>query len=373
MGIVKDELSKRFESGVTKTQFKLYIASIHSEGLNEILGNPCSKPRMTRIVTMNILDKIDMTEDELNKVQDVIYKDAYIGLKNVAKDNLVNLMMFLTSSFLAKRQTNYAKICLNLVCLTTFGKLQGKYFRYCDKDILNYVLDTSHTKSYVKRYGLAGLISVIAESEFKKYKIDLLNYKDSVYPKILHSVRTRLNQIMKLLAQKYYKAKEQGLKIGAGEPGYTPDEGVSARRADYEQISDSVTHYIARNKTTDEQLLDRVNDIYRINKTMGRSIIENMHDISTHKELSRIIVLLLSSSKIKDLREVCGRQLMDGGKKLIVSRKPKSDYKDLVAGYIDQSLRRQNKTLKQYSVETKSKLMNAFNFILMHMIRDKFC
>lgn len=373
MGIVKNELSKRMESGVIKAQFKLYIASIHSEGLNEILGNPCSKPRMTRIVTMNILDKIKMSEEDLTKVQDIVYKDAYVGLKNVAKDNLVNLMMFLTSAFLARRQTNYAKICLNLVCLTTFGKLQGKYFRYCDKDILNYVLDTSHTKSYVKRYGLAGLISVIAETEFKKYKVDLLNYRDDVYPKILHSIRTRLNQIMKLLAQKYYRAKEQGLKIGAGEAGFTPDEGVTARRADYEQIADSVTHYIARNKTTDEQLLDRINDIYRINKTMGRSIIENMHDIKTHDNLTRIIVLLVSASNIKDLREVCSKQLFEGGKKLISSRKPKSDYKDLVAGYIDESLKRQNKTLKQYSVETKSKLMNAFNFILIHMIRDKFC
>jgi hypothetical protein len=218
-------IEKSLQVPSNSNQLQNYIRSYIDKNSDVLFDKSPSKRLYFRESDMDIIFKhTDITSVQ---AKNVIMKNDLVGATWIVLNNpffWVTLLAVRYYCMQKKEKEMYQT--LTYLSLGLYSSLQYKYFRYGANDnIMNYAINNLSNKFYLKKYGtiFKALFETIRNNH-EKYEPELREGGDIHLQTYISALRTRINSLVKNIADAYYTTKEKGLYLNTEKDNFNDEE-----------------------------------------------------------------------------------------------------------------------------------------------------
>ena len=295
--------------------------------------------------------------------------------------------------------THFAEDSLTLILMRIWNGRKAEFFRYCNPDIMKYVVNHLVSKKFlvskydsplslIKDYFVPTILSKYGEKVKRDY-----SFTKHVFSQCWQRIRQifisspRYDVIQKRrIAQSgllplYMKAKEEGLYQKAvsnteqeGEVNPLEDTFTSS----VENIVNDTVNYIIMNPqmTYPDSFINMVNKNTNVSKSTIQQILRKIHDVKFNDEITDALNIILNKCNITHEKDLCFPSFLAVLRKNVLSSKNNRDIRNLriiLDKMLIQIFQDLGLDYNKYSNVHKIQIRNVIVYALYFNARRKFC
>lgn len=281
------------------------------------LTKPCSKPNI-KVKLLELLHILNISEADLRKKTREVYKNTVAKTWALQNEPFTNLLIYLMSYFMKKRNKIYNKI-MYFYIFRFYINLFNKHLKYCNDDVFKYTLNSISSSHLFRREKTIPMaLMFLADTLLKKYKNDIQKLDiNKIIPFITES-RHRVAQSVRSFANAYYINYEKGNTLK--NPKETDEEGKSLESREAAGVKgrvfiDKTFEKICVYKEQNSENIEMATKISKIKLADRDLILKKFYSKNNCDHVRDIISIYIN--KIKKLSVVCtGRFFTEIGKYL---------------------------------------------------------
>lgn len=282
----------------------------------------------------------------------IAFKSDWGGDKISAmhKDSYYQILLLLIYHAIIKKRDVIAQNALMLVLIKIWNGRSGKFFPWCDKKIMKYVVSTMMSNRHsiskyenpvtlLKNNLVPTLLSKYA-SEIRSDPNKLKRLFEQGYARIFQlfifnkktNLKTGESEAQGGLLPLYMKAHRDGLHINVSKVYDNKDEDAPT----FDQYS--TTHYRDEivQKTTDmivmnskpqypQDLIKRINTKTNVSAKIIEKILTAIHEHKNYEIIKDLIILFLSRTNVSNVNDICSGSFSQNLQRNVISSKNNSD------------------------------------------------
>jgi hypothetical protein len=364
------------KANIKDLQLKSLIVRTVSKNLSA-LSEPCFYPELKKHY-YEFLKLTGLTESDIKEFVKRKWKGRPEYKFMIIKDPIANFYIFLLQYFLKKRDMQSYNYLMVLYMIRHYSALLHKHFKFCNKDVFKYALETltkTHLFSREKTIGnaLYYMGITLAKKHMKSFQVDDI----TAIGKFMQESRHRISQSVKSFAQNYYRISEEGVGIKTDD---LPDDSEDGEREvetgpKSVRIIEDITKKITVYKYIDRKALLTAQKLTRANKSLTEKIIKPLNNTKYSDKIRLILKLFLQD--IKNKNQICGKEYEKYLRSLMsIKRTSMEIYFKQQVSLLLEMLLKDSKLSKQYNSLTNQTqfLLNLFlAYYLTLMIRNTIC
>jgi hypothetical protein len=382
-------LDKKIETRIYTEMTKI-ISAAYSQNIasNESF---CFKFTLPLIPVNNFYKTLHLDPAKVNKA---VHADWGRTLTMMHKDPYYQILLLFIYYGVTNKKEMFAKSALMILLMKVWNGRKSKFFKYCDKRIMKYVISNELTNRHVlSKYEnpVSLLKDYFMPTILKKYGPEI-NRDISKLKRLFEQSWARVRQIFVFNARTniqtgkseaqggllpiYMKAKDEGHYLSSKSIRTTVgDETVTG----YEEYATTHNRDSIVSKTTDYIILNKSNKysqkfIFSINRKTNVSIkiieqiLDYIHTQRNYDIIQNLIVLILSRCDISSKEDICNRDFTKNIRKNVISSKNNKEINKiqrLLDKMLDTFFKEKLKSnFNKYSNVHKIKIRNVITYAL---------
>lgn len=382
--------NKRFETKIytelTKIVSTAYSTNIASD------ESFCFKFNLPLSSVNNIIKKFKIDPNDLGNA---IKKDWGSTLTAMHKDSYYQILLLLVYYGVTEKKELFAKNALMVILLKIWNGRKSKFFKYCDKRIMKYVIGNMLTNRHLlSKYEnpVTLLKDYFVPTILKKYGPEV-NRDIAKLKRLFEQCFARVRQPFGFNARQnlqtskpeyqggllplYMKAKEEGLyisvqSVSGGMDGDDTTTGYEeyATTHNRDSIVSKTTDYIALNKSANypDNFISEVNRKTNVSLKIIESMLSYLHIHDNFDVVQNLIILILSRCEISSTGDICKSSFTRSIKKHVISSKNNEEVNKiqrLIDHILDKFFKEKLRTsFNKYSNVHKIKIRNVIIYAL---------
>lgn len=317
----------------------------------------CYKFNLPTNIVLNLFNILDLNPKE---VENDLAEDWEVPPSaKMYRDSYYQILLCLIYYGILKNKKALIENCTLILFFKLWNGRKAKWFSYCDKNIMKYVVSHLCTNkhifskydnpfSMIKDYFVKTLLSKYSD-EIKKNPAKLKYFFSQCWARIdrlfAYNFRTDLATGQKKaqggLLPLYMAAKEQGMSISTlsgssimsmdGEEQSAFDEYSSIHNRE-EIVNTTCDHITMSVKPVySQEFIDDLRTTYKVKSELISNILQEMHNHKYYEDLRDIVIIILSKTNIQQKHDICIPTYYFEVKKTILSSKNTIDTKKIKA------------------------------------------
>ena len=304
----------------------------------------CFKFNLPIVAVNNFYKILDLNPIEVGKA---FKKDWGQVLTVMHKDSYYQILLLFIYYGITEKKEMFAKNALMILLLKIWNGRKSKFFKYCDKRIMKYVIGNMLTNRHLlSKYEnpVALLRDYFTPSILKKYgpevKKDIKKLQrlfEQTFARIFQifafnfrsNIRTGKKEAQGGLLPLYMKAREDGLHLSTPSTRRNAGDDTSVGYEEYatthnrDKIVSKTTDYIILNKSTKYPInfVPTVNRKTNVSVKIIEQILDYINIQKNYDVVQNLIVLILSRCDIHSDSDICSKDFNKNIRKNIISSK----------------------------------------------------
>jgi len=386
-----DEVTQKIKENDLVEKHLFSIASnVYRETLNKISEQGFCAP--FKVPEKEVLALYDILSLDKNKVKKA-FKEAFNWPENAYMygNPYYHILLLLLLAFRKLNKIKASKIALFLILTRLWNGIKYKYIKYCNKNVMDYVLTKMISKRHLVskfRDPLDLIVNYFVETIYEKYVDEALKDLDKLRI-LFNQCWGRLDQLFNSptktgIANLYYKAQETGEALQTSKTVIKKEDEENITIAHIENKSTKLLELIENiianiimntNPKYTDDFINFVNAKTKLSKKIIELIAKKIHNPVYKDDLNSILLIMFNKLNIFDENTICSKKLYLIVDRKILSSKHNKDvenFKQHVKELLDKILKEVlNKTVDDFSLKTP--LIRALTYILLYNIQNSIC
>lgn len=226
--VIVDELYSTVEAHLSKKENVVKLRHSIEDYIDkntEKLGKlgPVDRTLFSSADEMKLFEPIGLTPQ---RVKEAMKKSpAYKAHWEVTKKEFNTAAPLALRYFTMKNNDEMARIVLIYFILSMYPARHHRYFRYgVNEQIMQYTINNLSNKYKIKQLGtMLHAIIDTAEVAYKTYKVNIKSGTDKEIVDFINGMHTRLNSLLKNIANEYYENHEKNLYLNSDSDSFEED------------------------------------------------------------------------------------------------------------------------------------------------------
>jgi hypothetical protein len=375
------------------------VSSAYTQSMNSDEGY-CFKFTLPITSVMNLYKLLNVDQA---KLKDALQNDWNFPNHAVMyNDPYYHILILLIYYGIRNKDEQLVNNSLMLLLQKLWNGRKYVYIKYCDKRIMNYVVNHMVNKKHnVANYDtpLALLKDYFIPTLLKKYQPEIL--KDSLRLKQLFmqswvridqmfafnpvvDMQTGLKRAQGGLLPMYMKAKQEGLyqstpTVMSGDSDEDPSFDQYSTLHNRDSIISATTDYIVMNSKPQysQSFIDEVNKNTKVSTKIISQILVAIHNHNYYDLIRDSVTVILSRVKVSDKSDICKPTFLANVKRNVISSKNTDEIRKLqkLLGMLSETIF--TNTLKldynKYGKAQQIQIQNVILFCLIHNLQKYNC
>lgn len=289
---------------INNNQLRSLLVKIVAKSISD-LSEPCYCPNFKK----HFYDILKITKVSRKDIQE-FNKRRWAGRKeekfDLFQDGIANYYVFLMTQLLKKNDQLTFRYLMIFYIIRHYISLFRKKFKYCNKDVFKYSLDTlTKTHLFSREKTIGNALVHLSSEMIKRYSNPIKENNIDQISKFIQESRTRLSQSMKSFASEYYKSVERGLGLKSFEE---PDEDEKQQYTPTEKsikAIDIVLKKIVIYRFIDLKAVEEAKKLTKIKGSLAILITNNITNIKYSDQIRTIFTLYIKN--LSDINSLCGK------------------------------------------------------------------
>jgi hypothetical protein len=385
--LIDKKIERRIYTEMTKIISSAYSQNIASD------ESFCFKFSLPLIPVNNFYKILKIDPKEVNKV---IHADWGKRLTKMHTDPYYQILLLFIYYGITNKKEMFAKSALTILLMKIWNGRKSKFFKYCDKRVMKYVISHELTNRHVlskyenpvsllkdyfmptilKKYGpeidkdIFKLKRLFEQSWARVRQIFVFNARTNI--------RTGKSEAQGGLLPIYMKTREEGKHLSTKSirtTGFGDEESVTgyeeyATTHNRDEIVSKTTDYIILNKSNkySQKFVSEINKKTNVSIKIIDQILDYIHIQSNYDIIQNLIVLILSRCDINLKEDICKREFTNNIRKNIISSKNNKEINKIqrlldhmLTKFFKEKLR---SNFNKYSSVHKIKIRNVITYAL---------
>ncbi len=292
------------KANINKPQLRSLLAKVVAKSISD-LSEPCYCPNFKK----HFYDILKITKVSAKDVRE-FNKRKWKGRKeekfDLFQDSIANYYIFLMHSLLKENDQLTFRYLMIFYIIRHYISLFKKKFKYCNKDVFKYSLETlTKTHLFSREKTIGNALVHLAYEMIRRYSTPIKENDIDKISKFIQESRTRISQSMKSFASAYYKSSAEGLGLKTLEEPAEDDEKqrhISTEKST--KAIDIVVKKIVIYKFIDLKAQEEIRKITKVKSSLSTLITNNLTNIKYSDNIRIIFTLFIK--KISDIDSLCG-------------------------------------------------------------------
>ena len=237
-----------------------------------------------------------LTGIEKNEIKNIVNSIPEVKSSWKLINDPFNILMIVIIRYFSMNKNNrMVELTLTYLTLSLYASLQYKMFPYLpNESVMEYTFNNLSEKYYFKKYKtVIKALMATAENNHEKYSLDLIKKEDSLIINYFVSLRSRLNNQMRIFANAYYIDYKEGNTIFNTSDSYDEDDyRENSNISSYIiTLSDKITINFSTDNL-DDQSIKVASSIAKVDKATLQSALISIKKIEG-KNIKKLISLIL--------------------------------------------------------------------------------
>jgi hypothetical protein len=278
------------------------------------ISKPCYLVKVTRIIK-DLFHLTGITPDMVRSVKKTIPKEILV--RKIINDDTTIMCLIGTFYFIEHKDKELAKLFFYLLALKFYGSRTHIAFKtHCNPGYWDLALNKISSKHlFIAKGGVSNAIMYLADETFLKI-IEKLKYTNNNNQKewnmandIVYSLRTRIAQSMRSLAEKYYElVHDPEIEIGVVDEN--EEDMDRTETSTMSSIPDTISVSICTKGHIDKKALYSAIENSGIRQELGIYIIKRLSEVVYREKMYFILVLMDRIIPLKELKLERKRNLL---------------------------------------------------------------
>ena len=299
-----DDVSKKLSSKESLTIYKSTIDKYLSANTDKyFVSGPTERPVFSTDQINQYITMVGLTRDKINQT---IKSSKSIGDTWHIMNNPFNVANVLATRYFAiKKQSEYIKLSKWYLIISMYPSLHFKYFKYgTNEACMNYTVANLTGKFKLKQTGnMWNTLTDIVDTTYELHEPRIIKSEDMSFVKYIQDVHTRLNSIMKNLANEYYKNFQNQKYLQSEHESFDEDSYHEADSTSYviDRLTNKVvTHLIVNGPDLKLVQLAAKTNTVSVNqlRTYTNTIINDNHREDIQTVVESLLYLYLNAPDV---------------------------------------------------------------------------
>ena len=326
-----------------------------------------------------LISKLGLTEKDFKEAFEKKY--GFPKNSNMYGNAYYHVLLTLYYVYKKLHLDDYARMSLFLILIRIWNGRKYHYIKYCNKDIMEYVIHQKLSKrSLATKYPspLELIVSYFVDTIDKKYGPMIL-HDDTKLKLLFNQCFVRIDQLFNNsintgLANYYFKVHESGEAFRTTSLIQKDNEGeltladIESKSAILQRIAETVAHTIVLTRVQYSQdFINYINKVTKVSKVNIEKLAHALHDRKYQDKIYELVVIMLHRIGMYSKEQLCNTpnliKLLD--KQLISSKHNKDveEYKKILSDIADDILKTHfNRTLDSLSM--KVQILRILTYVL---------
>jgi hypothetical protein len=386
--LLDKKIERRIYTEMTKIISTAYSQNIASD------ESFCFKFSLPLVPVNNFYKTLHLDPKEVDKA---IHADWGKTLTKMHSDPYYQILLLFIYYGVTEKKEMFAKNALMILLMKIWNGRKSKFFKYCDKRVMKYVISNELTNRHVlSKYEnpVSLLKDYFMPTLLKKYgpevNRDIIKLKrlfEQSWARIRQlfvfnartNIQTGKSEAQGGLLPIYMKAKEDGTYLSTKmvRNNMGDDENVTgyedyASTHNRDNIVSKTTDYIILNKSNkySQNFVSEVNKKTNVSVKIIEQILDYIHIQRNYDIVENLIVLILSRCNITSKKDICKRDFTNNVRKNVISSKNNTEV-NKIQRLLDKMLdtffkEKLRSNFNKYSNVHKIKIRNVIIYALEH-------
>jgi hypothetical protein len=386
--LLDKKIERRIYTEMTKIISTAYSQNIASD------ESFCFKFSLPLVPVNNFYKTLHLDPKEVDKA---IHADWGKTLTKMHSDPYYQILLLFIYYGVTEKKEMFAKNALMILLMKIWNGRKSKFFKYCDKRVMKYVISNELTNRHVlSKYEnpVSLLKDYFMPTLLKKYgpevNRDIIKLKrlfEQSWARIRQlfvfnartNIQTGKSEAQGGLLPIYMKAKEDGTYLSTKmvRNNMGDDENVTgyedyASTHNRDNIVSKTTDYIILNKSNkySQNFVSEVNKKTNVSVKIIEQILDYIHIQRNYDIVENLIVLILSRCNINSKEDICTRNFTNNVRKNVISSKNNTEV-NKIQRLLDKMLdtffkEKLRSNFNKYSNVHKIKIRNVIIYALEH-------
>ena len=308
-----------------KVNYNKLKSRIHKIAASELtkLVKPCYYPEYKKYES-ELYRLLGVTKKDMQEFVKRFWKGHPASKWLLEKDPYTMAIIVSMRIFGEKKDMVPFTSAVTFLCIKYYRSWMDKMMQYCNEPAFRWALDNvTKTNLFAREKGIANALYFLAKEEQKRFSKGIITGDQNETSKFIRECRGRIGQSVKSFAETYYKAQEAGIGISEIPDTDDDDEMAELKTAAerHVRVIENTTKKICVYRVIDKKSMDNARKLAKVNEALAEQIIQELTNL---KYIDNVrIILQLFVSKVKTVKDVCGKDYPTFVRKLMGIKRTK--------------------------------------------------